>query len=369
MGKECVGEQNALITVIIPVYNCAAYLAEAIDSVLQQPYKAIQIVLVNDGSTDGSGDICDRYVKLHDRVYVIHQKNSGVSAARNAGIEFALARNAGDSPNGYVAFLDADDVWAIGFADNSLRDILLKGYDTVGFQSCICSEDMQRHGDIVEMTAGIFCGGNDANKYHPYHLGAMLYACHLLQKFDIRFITGLKYTEDRIFKIQSLYLSETISLHKKMMYLYRMRKTSAVHVRLSGIPYYIPIIEGYIQCDQIVNQYTLRSDELTVGRRAASWYVTDMVLEHYRNFGSKRELHSFLKEKPEWMALVRGETDLGAKTKDGRYDRFMARENRQILKSYIWGVGYKVARMIKYLPIVSSIVDKQRFPYSNDQFC
>lgn len=94
-------EQLKKISVIIPVYNVEKYLEKCIDSVLAQTYKNIEIILVNDGSTDKSGAICDTYKSKKDNIIVIHQTNSGVSVARNNGLKKAT----GD----YIAFVDPDD--------------------------------------------------------------------------------------------------------------------------------------------------------------------------------------------------------------------------------------------------------------------
>ncbi len=91
-----------MITVIIPVYNAAAYLPACLDSVLSQTYRDIEVIVVDDGSTDGSGDICDDYACRDARVTVYHQPNGGPSAARNKGIEAAGGE--------YIAFIDCDDV-------------------------------------------------------------------------------------------------------------------------------------------------------------------------------------------------------------------------------------------------------------------
>ncbi len=90
-----------LVSVVIPIYNAEAFLAECVDSVIRSDYDNIEIILVDDGSTDGSAAICDRYAREYGFVKVIHQKNSGVSAARNVG----LRTFAGD----YIMFVDADD--------------------------------------------------------------------------------------------------------------------------------------------------------------------------------------------------------------------------------------------------------------------
>lgn len=90
-----------LLTVIVPVYNVERYLNRCIDSIINQEYKNLQIILINDGSKDSSGDICDDYAKKDDRIFVFHQKNKGQSSARNLGLDNAT----GD----FVAFIDSDD--------------------------------------------------------------------------------------------------------------------------------------------------------------------------------------------------------------------------------------------------------------------
>ena len=90
-----------LISVIVPVYNCASYLGKCVESLLAQTYPNLEIVLVDDGSTDDSGKRCDEYAQKYPQVKVIHQKNGGVSAARNAGITQARGE--------YIGFVDSDD--------------------------------------------------------------------------------------------------------------------------------------------------------------------------------------------------------------------------------------------------------------------
>lgn len=93
---------NELITVIVPVYNCEYFLREAIDSILVQTYSYLELLLINDGSTDSSGLICDEYAKTDKRVRVFHKENEGVSATRNFGLCEAKGR--------YISFVDSDDI-------------------------------------------------------------------------------------------------------------------------------------------------------------------------------------------------------------------------------------------------------------------
>ncbi len=102
-----------MISVIIPVYNCEKYISRCVDSVLNQSYKDFELILVDDGSTDSSGVLCDGFLQRDKRVLVIHKKNGGASSARNAGLEIAN----GD----YIAFIDADD-----WVDANYLDALIK---------------------------------------------------------------------------------------------------------------------------------------------------------------------------------------------------------------------------------------------------
>ena len=93
------------VSVVIPVYNVMPYLERCVNSVLSQTYKNLEIILVDDGSTDGSGELCDKLSTRDSRIRVIHQKNQGLSCARNTGIQYATGK--------YVIFLDSDDEWLL----------------------------------------------------------------------------------------------------------------------------------------------------------------------------------------------------------------------------------------------------------------
>ena len=93
--------KDILVSVIVPVYNVKEYLEQCLDSIIHQTLKEIEIILVNDGSTDGSDEICEKYVGLDERIVLIHQKNAGLAAARQAGLNVAKGE--------YVGFVDSDD--------------------------------------------------------------------------------------------------------------------------------------------------------------------------------------------------------------------------------------------------------------------
>ena len=117
-----------MISIIVPIYNVEKYLSKCIESILNQTYKNIELILVDDGSPDNSPQICDHYANADDRVCVIHQCNAGVSAARNAGLKIAMGQ--------YIGFVDPDDWVApemydgmIAEIENGDTDLVICGYN------------------------------------------------------------------------------------------------------------------------------------------------------------------------------------------------------------------------------------------------
>lgn len=112
-----------LISIIIPVYNVEPFLAEALDSVINQSYEKLEILVIDDGSTDGSGAICDEYAFKDERIRVMHQENRGLSAARNAGLNCMTGE--------ICAFLDSDDAFESTFIEKTLSAMLREEADLV----------------------------------------------------------------------------------------------------------------------------------------------------------------------------------------------------------------------------------------------
>lgn len=112
---------NPLISVIIPVYKVEKFLHRCVDSVINQTYKNLEIILIDDGSPDNCGNICDEYAKKDTRIKVIHQENQGLSGARNSGLNIAKGE--------YIYFIDSDDYIKKNTLENMIKysekDILI----------------------------------------------------------------------------------------------------------------------------------------------------------------------------------------------------------------------------------------------------
>ena len=121
------------VSVIIPVYNTAAYLAECLDSVINQNFKDMEIIVVNDGSTDGSLDVIRQYSELDDRIILLDKANQGASAARNDAMRMAKAD--------YIMFLDSDDVFTADVVETAYNQICRNGCDIIIFNGRAFEDD------------------------------------------------------------------------------------------------------------------------------------------------------------------------------------------------------------------------------------
>lgn len=114
---------DILISVIVPIYKVEKYITKCIDSIVNQTYKNIEIILVDDGSPDNCGHICDEYAKKDSRIMVIHKQNGGLSSARNAGLDVAKGQ--------YICFIDSDD-----YMDEKYIEIMAKNIEQVDIVAC-----------------------------------------------------------------------------------------------------------------------------------------------------------------------------------------------------------------------------------------
>ncbi|MBQ9782222.1 MAG: glycosyltransferase family 2 protein [Clostridia bacterium] len=129
---------NDLISVIVPVYNVQKYLPRCIESILNQSYKDIELILVDDGSPDNTGEICDYYAKKDSRVVVIHKENGGVSSARNAGLNIAKGK--------FINFVDSDDY----IPNDSLENLINLQKENDADLVCCTFERLLQNGNIVQ---------------------------------------------------------------------------------------------------------------------------------------------------------------------------------------------------------------------------
>lgn len=209
------------VTVIIPVYNAEKYLAECIDSVIGQTYKKLQIILVDDGSNDSCGQICDQYQKQDSRIKVIHQKNSGVSSARNTGLHHA----SGD----YVTLIDCDDI-----INERMIEILVE--EATKNDLDIVATPLSRSRSVLEKSEidsvrlynfEIITDEEFSDLLRQELLSGILgklYKCELLE--DKRFRLGQQWGEDLCFNLKLLEMKPIIGCSVDALYYYRATQGS-----------------------------------------------------------------------------------------------------------------------------------------------
>ena len=212
----------AKISIIIPVYNCRQYLNRCINSVLEQTEPNLELILVNDGSTDESGAICDRFAQADSRVTVIHQKNAGVSAARNAGLDAASGE--------YIGFVDADD-----YITEDTYETVIKAIgdcDMAMWDAVTLWDDGNTEADTISLLedSRIIHKADWTPELLSQMAGAVwrcLYRRELLK--DVRFPVGIKLSEDRLFNIHAMGKADKLAYLKCGMYIRYVREGSAVH--------------------------------------------------------------------------------------------------------------------------------------------
>ena len=219
---------SPLISIIVPVYNVEKYIRRCVDSLINQTYRNLEIILVDDGSPDNSGAICDEYAKLDSRIKVIHKENGGVSSARNVGLDNASGE--------YIGFIDADD-----YIDLQMYEVL-------------CN-NMVNNG--VQISMGIYALENGKGEFIPHYrvsltevldkaqtiaemLKQVKYTCSLCDKLfsskligDIRFDETISHNEDLLFVYQLMKNSEKAVYTSKPMYYYCNNEQSASRVSFS----------------------------------------------------------------------------------------------------------------------------------------
>ena len=224
------------VSLVVPVFNTAKYLGRCIDSILHQSYKNIEIVLVDDGSTDESGKLCDYYSKEYNNIIVIHKCNEGLGLARNTGIENAT----GD----YITFVDSDDYIGPDHIEMMMFEIAKNNADVcyTGFSSVI--------GDTIEKYPNILAGKVIDNNQSiiteiiPRMCGQTgsygdsiqmsvcmaLYDRKIIDSFDVSFKSERQFvSEDLLFNIDYLIHSHKVVINEKAEYYYYMNLDSLSH--------------------------------------------------------------------------------------------------------------------------------------------
>lgn len=208
-----------LVTIIVPVYNVQTYLEACLNSILEQSYQTIEVILIDDGSTDGSGEICDRYSKNDARFKTIHKPNGGVSSARNEGLKVASGWS--------VAFVDSDDTIDSNYIESMVDEMI--AYDVNFVRARFKRNGKIQHNFIFNdnnETVLINLDSCESLELLAYAGGIMLRTCCIGKNL---FDENLIYGEDQLFLSKCFFASDStkILLLSGTFYNYTYRENSA----------------------------------------------------------------------------------------------------------------------------------------------
>jgi glycosyltransferase involved in cell wall biosynthesis len=217
-----------IISVIVPVYNVEQYLTKCLDSIINQTYKNLEIILINDGSTDTSAEICDNYASNDSRIKVIHKRNGGLSDARNSGLKIC----SGD----YICFIDSDDIIALTFCEKMLEGILKYNVEIIecNFLRFKQEDKLINYTQKIEYTAKLYDNQKALELLMKEEIKQMV--CTKL--FNSKLIEGIlfetdKTNEDEFWTYQIVGKSKGLAKISNVLYFYRQNPASIMGKKYS----------------------------------------------------------------------------------------------------------------------------------------
>lgn len=294
--------QEEKVSVILPIYNAEKYLKECVDSVINQTYSNLQIILVNDGSTDNSWEICQELKNVDSRIVIANQKNSGVSVARNRGLEIADGK--------WIMFVDPDDV----LDKTIVTNLLSKMNDQIDIVACSCYgfNNKSREKSHFFKSNRLFTTnkedlylqlldsgyGQEGNIFTAIGVPwAKIYRHSFIKENNLKFDPQLRRMQDNIFNMYAFYYARAIYYLDEPLYFYRID-----HITNYGKQHittfekiFLPVVEarfnglnrlGLIDKTAIYNGYI----------NEASIFLVDIVRSRLLNNSNKRDCANSIRE-------------------------------------------------------------------------
>ena len=276
------------ISIIVPVYNAENYLHQCLNSIREQTFKDWEAILVDDGSTDNSGKICDDFASVDNRLKVIHKENGGVSSARNRGIE--------ECKGEWCCFVDSDD-W---LEPDYLTNFLIKDYAQYGciLQSFFC-DNTTKHESIpfilpdkhIDKASELEYYLEYSDKVHNGFLWHRLFAVNIIKSYVIRFPIGISFAEDGLFFLNYILHSENFYVTSKLGYHYQIRGGSLTSKgKKLKKETYLYLVEAYAEVTKKIIDKDNPNNEIKNGLKLYMWRLAYGWIFH-RCMNSKRDYY------------------------------------------------------------------------------
>lgn len=259
-----------LISVIVPVYNVEPYLRKCLDSIVNQTYKNLEIILVDDGSTDNSGIICDEYANKDNRIKVIHKANGGLSDARNKGLDIVKGE--------YTGFVDSDDYIAEDMYEYLYNFAIENDLDVAMCASCDVYQNKKIYPKNFE---SIILDKKEKiieNIFVNQHGGSGIGVCNKLFKYNviknIRFDFGKTY-EDVYFALKWIGNTNKFGRDSEVKYYYVQREESITHQKFYNDKI-LDVVDGYQKNYKIIFE---KYPEATKAAEVRLWWAYRVAIE------------------------------------------------------------------------------------------
>ena len=370
-GKMC-----AYTSVIVAVYNIEDYIDKCIRSIVSQSSTRIQIILVDDGSTDASGKICDEWAKMDYRISVIHKRNGGLSSARNAGIAKSLGK--------YIYFVDGDDYIDRQLITVAVGAMLREGCDICTFRARkISGDNEEKFGEDYEY--GLREIGNDTDKYRflyedffLYRIGweawKNIYLADIIKEYKLEFVSEREvFAEDMLFTSCYMLHARSVLCITDVLYNYVFRENSLMDakkdkimiVEFNTIAYYI--YNELIKCNlDYCKEHFYRLYERIMFWHVAylMWNVdissmkdgidkirqTDICLDNIKLLDARKEESIQTYGYEEYLrnhAFIRYVLDNDEKEYEKNFNKMLRYRSRSMLKNKVFGKLSAIRRKIK----------------------
>lgn len=353
------------IWVIIPVYNTAEYVRTAAESVLKKERYDTRLILIDDGSTDDSGRICDALAQEYPGVVTIHQKNAGVSCARNVGIEYVLKQQ----NDGYIAFLDADDLWAQEAALNEVE----QEADIIAYSTALSNAQGNQYSLGYRFKNEVqHTDGADCQWINHGHFGAFLYSIRMIRMYGLRFLTGVQWGEDVIFWRQATFCAKRIVFREEIIYIYRKNYASTTQTAWYSLENALRIpkawetaktwvmaLEGFTSEEK---QRWIDECELSVGARLLEM-IRILSEQGYR----KKDIWAFMWNTPLSAYLFEIDPERLAIWQQKDFALLKKGLSGFVWKHRIRGYFIRCARRIRKLRVIRSLLEKRQYPKESIQ--
>ena len=326
-----------LVSIIVPVYNVEKYLDECIQSIISQSFTDIEIILVDDGSTDSCGTKCDAWAEKDKRIKVIHKQNAGLSSARNAGMDIAQGK--------YIIFVDSDDYW---IGDNSLEHLYdtakKNDADVVRGEYVAVTDNGERIKTITKDKSNITLMPLDSATFYIKAIAGENFSWLFFFKREtigeLRFDETRRFQEDIDFNIRYFSTNRKCVYTNTVFYVYRKRQSSIVTTpRISNI-------EGSFTLCDVFNEYV----ERVTDTRLQQIYRYNSVMMYYWTLQTVASNPYFAS----YQYIIK---DLSLVDRQKQVEEWAQKDNR-LYPIYIYVSPYVGTKIMRYEFLIKGIIMK-----------